>query len=68
MKEVHEIAMLQMEHQKDLDTLIFHAGVNDLRYKQTETLKAHFRTVAKEASSENKSLATRAWSYHAHYQ
>ena len=55
-KEVHERAMLQMEHQKDLDTVIFHAGVNDLRYKQTETLKAHFRTVAKEVSSANKSL------------
>jgi hypothetical protein len=39
-KEVHERAMLQMEHQKDLDTVIFHAGVNDIQYKQTETLNA----------------------------
>jgi hypothetical protein len=55
-KEVHERATLEMKHHKELDTVIFHAGVNDLHYKETETLKTHFRTLAKDLSNAKMSL------------
>ena len=55
-KEVHERATLAMKHHKEIDTVIFHAGVNDLRYKETETLKTHFRNLAADLSNAKMSL------------
>jgi hypothetical protein len=55
-KEVHGRAMLEIEHKPDLETVIFHAGVNDLRQKETETLKSHFCSLAEEVSKAGKNL------------
>ena len=55
-KEVHGRAMLEIKHKPDLGTVIFHAGVNDLRQKETETLKSHFRSLAEEVSKAGKNL------------